>query len=154
MPLPRAVPFSVDLGRPLSGDHEGFESGTFLKPIIAGARARGVADGFEMMGVGAVLIDPTGRVLHAGGRARRMIGGFARIVGDHLIAERTVDTAAFETLIEQAVGTGPHDAEARVVLADMAGLLRLSLRAIRFASGADEAQCLRAVLVLEEVAAG
>ena len=150
MPLPRAALLSVDRDRPFSSADEAVDAGALLKPIIAGARARGVADGLELLGVGAVLIDDTGRVLHAGGRVRRMLGGYARIVGDHLVAERPADNSAFEALIGSAIGAGRHDPEARVTLEAGGGRGALSMRALRFASDEGEAQRLRVVLVLEE----
>ena len=47
------------------------EFGMVLGPVLAGARARGVADAFELMDIAAVLVDGAGSVLHAGGRAER-----------------------------------------------------------------------------------
>lgn len=126
-------------------DAEDFTS--VLKPIIAGARARGVADGVEMLGVGAVLIDATGQVLHIGGRGRRMLGGWASLVNDHLVAERADDNGCVQDLIGSVVGSARHDPEARVRVAGMPGV---TIRALRFETDEGTAQRLHAVLLIEE----
>lgn len=129
-------------------DAEDFTS--VLKPIIAGARARGVADGLEMLGVGAVLIDATGQVLHIGGRGRRMLGGWARLVNDHLVAERDCDNGCVQDLIGSVVGSARHDPEARIRVAGTTGTPGLTIRALRFETDEGTAQCLHAVLVIED----
>ena len=45
-----------------------------LAPLLAGARARGVADGFEWLGLAAVLLDDRGEVLHANCGAIELMG--------------------------------------------------------------------------------
>ena len=45
-----------------------------LRPLLAGARARGMADAFELLGVAAVFIDEGGFALHINDRARRRLG--------------------------------------------------------------------------------
>ena len=40
-----------------------------LAPLLAGARARGVADGLELIGAAAALLDEQGEVLHLNARA-------------------------------------------------------------------------------------
>ncbi len=129
-------------------DAEDFSS--VLKPIMAGARARGVADGLELLGVGAVLIDATGQVLHVGARGRRMLGGWARLVNDHLVAERACDNTCVQDLIGSVVGSARHDPEARIRLAGRKGGPGMTVRALRFETDEGPAQRLHAVLVIEE----
>ena len=40
-----------------------------LAPLLAGARARGVADGLELIGAAAALLGEDGEVLHVNARA-------------------------------------------------------------------------------------
>ena len=48
--------------------------GAPLAPLLAGARARGVADGFEWLGLAAILLDDRGEVLHVNRRAVDLMG--------------------------------------------------------------------------------
>ena len=80
-----------------SPDQESFAD--VIRPMLAGAQARGVADTLELLGIGAALIDATGRVLHMGGRGRRVSAGWLRMVEDHLVAEEPEDNRALQTLI-------------------------------------------------------
>jgi hypothetical protein len=52
-----------------------------LGPLLAGARARGVADGFAWLGLAAVLIDDRGEALHVSPEA-------AGLMADALYIER------------------------------------------------------------------
>ena len=45
-----------------------------LAPLLAGARARGVADGLEWLGLAAVLLDDRGEVLHVNSGAIELLG--------------------------------------------------------------------------------
>ena len=45
-----------------------------LAPLLAGARARGVADGLELIGAAAALLDEQGEVLHVNARALGLMG--------------------------------------------------------------------------------
>jgi len=45
-----------------------------LGPLLAGARARGVADGFSWLGLAAILIDDRGEALHVNPGAVELMG--------------------------------------------------------------------------------
>jgi len=45
-----------------------------LGPLLAGARARGVADGFAWLGLAAILIDDRGEALHVNPGAVELMG--------------------------------------------------------------------------------
>lgn len=122
--------------------------GVALRPLFAGARARGVADGLELIGVGAVLIDATGRVLHAGGRAHRIMSGWLRVVEDHLVAVRPGDDRAIAGLIGSAIAGRPTPSGIR--LGGLAGEPSLQLRALMFPGDGDLAQRLHAVILVDE----
>ena len=131
-----------------SPDEDSFSD--LIRPMLAGAQARGVADTFELLGIGAALIDATGRVLHMGGRGRRVSGGWLRIVEDHLVADRPGDNKLLQTLIGAAIDE-TSDVGAKVSLDRGQGSAALEIRALRFPiSGMN--QLLRAVLVFEEIA--
>ena len=119
-----------------------------IGPMLAGAQARGVADTFELLGIGAALIDPTGRVLHMGGRGRRVSGGWLRIVEDHLVADRPADNKALQSLIGAAID-GSSDVDVKVRLDRGQGAGALEIRALRFPMSHGMDQLLRAVLVFE-----
>ncbi len=54
-------------------------------PMRAGMRARAIADACETLGLAAVLIDGTGRVLHVGASAAAVLGGDLDIAAGHLV---------------------------------------------------------------------
>lgn len=121
-----------------------------IGPMLAGAQARGVADTLELLGVGAALIDATGRVLHMGGRGRRVSGGWLRNVEDHLVADELADNRALQTFIGAAIAE-PSEVAPEVRLEQRRGGTALLIRALRFPSSNEKIQLLRAILVFEEV---
>ena len=137
-----------DLAIPGSADQESFAD--VIRPMLAGAQARGVADTLELLGIGAALIDATGPVLPMGGRGRRVSAGWLRIVEDHLVAEEPEDSRALQTLIGEAIAEPAHPA-ARVRLGQKQGGAALDIRALRFPLFNGRDQLLRAVLVFEPV---
>ena len=140
-----------DIAVPGSPDRESFAE--LIGPMLAGAQARGVADTLELIGVGAALIDATGRVLHMGGRGRRASAGWLRVVEDHLVAEEPDDNRALQTLIGAAIAE-PAETTARVRLGQEQRGAALEIRALRFPASNGRDQLLRAILVFEEVIAG
>jgi hypothetical protein len=135
-----------------------------IRPIAAGARARGIADAFDMMGVAAVLIDGLGCVLHAGPRATRLLGGSLRLVEGHSLGTDPAVDAALRQLIAAVAGPLPTDIAAKgnavdgidgkqdVVTVHRDNETSVQIRAMRVPQ-ADEGgdQLLRAVLVVSEL---
>lgn len=118
-----------------------------LAPIIAGARARGIADAFEMIGEGAILLDFSGSVLHVGQLAGPMLGCALAVTGGHVVA--TSRRAAGE--LQQLLETGLADNAPRVLEADLLCSeegMRQRIRMVRAPSG-DAYQLLASVLILE-----
>ena len=77
-----------------------------LGPLLAGARARGVADGFAWLGLAAVLIDDRGEALHVNSGAADLMGDSLFLEGGRLRArERGADRALAEA-IEAALAEG------------------------------------------------
>ena len=77
-----------------------------LLPLLAGARARGMCDAFDLVGQAVVLIDEAGMVLHANGEARRMTGPHLGFAGGHLVAGGQDGTRAIQALIAAALEGG------------------------------------------------
>lgn len=121
-----------------------------LGPLLAGARARGVADALDLVGMSAILLDATGCVLHASGRAVRAIGPLMRIVEDHLVGHDAATNDALQDLIAGAVERGGSRQTAR--FCDSEGRVRLFVRALDFPAGlADQPQLLCSVLIVNEI---
>jgi len=57
-----------------------------LGPLLAGARARGVADGFAWLGLAALLIDDRGEALHVNPGAVELMGETLYLEGGRLRA--------------------------------------------------------------------
>lgn len=121
-----------------------------LGPLLAGARARGVADALELVGMSAILIDATGCVLHASGRAVRAISPLMRIVEDHLVGHDPATNDVLQGLIAGAVQRDGSGHSAR--FCDAEGRVRLFVRALEFPAGlSDQPQLLCSVLIVNDI---
>ncbi len=129
-------------------DREAFSD--LFKPVVAGARARGVADAFELLGIDAILIDSTGRVLHAGRNVHRLLAPMAKIVEGHLLGCDPAADEALQRLIAAVIGVpGQPDEADKIVIRRDGERCALRIRAIRYPVGEDARyQLLRAVLVV------
>jgi hypothetical protein len=122
-----------------------------LAPVLAGARARGMADALELLGVAAVLIDECGFALHVNTRARSLLGPQLRIDGGRLRAsERDLD-AAIGAAVESAVaGVAPATGAERIDLSATArGATGVKVLPV-VAEADDSFQLLRAIVIIEE----
>ena len=119
-----------------------------LAPLLAGARARGIADAYEMMGVGAVLLGHSGRVLHASERASRLLQDVASIVSEHLVGAAAETNAQIESLIGRWLA---GEGEAATVLQSAVSGRRISLRVVDVPEVQGESvQLLKAVIGVQE----
>lgn len=120
-----------------------------LRPMLAGARARGIVDGFEMMGYGVALLGDSGKVLHASDRACALLRSLASVTSDHLVGESDEVNGAIEGLIGALLaGAG----EASAILADPALGRRVRLRLVQFPQTPDAPDpLLKGVLAISEV---
>jgi hypothetical protein len=59
---------------------------TRLAALMAGARARGVADAFDALGVGVILVDADGAALHVNTEAAGFMGANLGICARQLVA--------------------------------------------------------------------
>ena len=118
-----------------------------LAPLLAGARARGVADGLELIGAAAALLDEQGEVLHLNARALSLLGDHLVLAGGRL---RARDHALDRTLTAAIDSTVRDHIASRVALGDEAAAGGLGVRIMPVIAEADESfQLLRAVAILE-----
>lgn len=118
-----------------------------LGPVVAGARARGVADAFEMLGEGAILLDFSGSVLHVGPLARPMLGSALAVTGNHVVALSRMASAPLQNLIQAGLASNaPRVLEVDLICAQEG--MRQRVRVIRAPTDGDY-QLLASVLVLE-----
>ena len=114
-----------------------------LTPVIAGARARGVADAFEWLGVAAILLDEQGEALHVNAGAKQLLGESLYLEGGRLRAHNPLVDASLSAAIREVIETG---ATARLTI----GGGPLSARIGAFGQPEeDRYQLLRAVAILE-----
>lgn len=114
-----------------------------LAPVIAGARARGVADAFEWLGVAAVLLDEQGEALHVNARAKQLLGDSLYLEGGRLRAHNPLVDASLSATIREVIETG---ASARLTI----GGGPLEARIGAFGQPDEDCyQLLRAVAIIE-----
>ena len=77
-----------------------------LEPVVAGARARGMADAFELLGVGAIFLDDDGGALHVGEAARALLGPELAIADGRLRARSDDRDHALSLAVDRAVTFG------------------------------------------------
>ena len=118
-----------------------------LAPVIAGARARGIADAFEMIGEGAILLDFSGAVLHVGPLARPMLGCALAVTNDHVVALSRKAAEPLQHLLQAGLADdAPRVLEEDLLCAEEG--MRQRVRMVR-ASTPDAYQLLASVLILE-----
>ena len=77
-----------------------------LGPLLAGARARGVADGFAWLGLAAVLLDDRGEALHVNDGAAALMAGALFIEAGRLRASERGADFALNDAVREALTTG------------------------------------------------
>jgi hypothetical protein len=123
-----------------------------LAPLLAGARARGVADAFEFLGLATVLLDERGEVLHlSAGAVEAMKDELFRDSGRLRARDRLGDVR-----LRIAISSALRDGESvELVLPTSEGHNELALRIAPIGNdlGDEACQLLRAVIVIDRVAA-
>ncbi len=118
-----------------------------LAPLLAGARARGVADGLEWLGLAAVLLDDRGEVLHVNSGAIELLGEDLFLQAGRLRARDGVVDAELSAAIRRALSRG---AASRLAIPSGSGDGALGARIGAIDSLDDDPyQLLRAVAILE-----
>ncbi len=146
-----SVKFSESQARHIpAGPQQDMIPAHFLPPMIAGAWARGIADAYHMMGIAAVLLDSSGRVLHAGEKALRLMDGAMSVVSNHLVGATPAANAAIEAAIAGVIDV--EETKTVETIVESATGESFSVRAIRIPDAPDQAvQLLRAVVILSPV---
>jgi hypothetical protein len=118
-----------------------------LAPLLAGARARGVADGFEWLGLAAILLDDRGEVLHVNPRAIDLMGDDLFLSAGRLRARDPHIDATLGAAVRRAVNGGTSS---NVAIPSTSGHGNVGAR-IAAMEGLDDDpfQLLRAVMILE-----
>jgi hypothetical protein len=121
--------------------------GAPLAPLLAGARARGVADGFEWLGLAAILLDDRGEVLHVNPRAVDLMGEDLFLSSGRLRARDAEIDGALGVAIHRALGGGTSS---RLAIPLKSGQGTVGARIAAMESLDDDPfQLLRAVAILE-----
>ena len=125
-----------------------------LAPLLAGARARGVADGLEWMGVAAVLLDDRGETLHVNTGAQELLGPGLYLEEGRLRASDPAADAALAASIRVLVEEGVAGA-AEIPADPESGRAAIRVKVEPLDMVADDPyQLLRGVAVLEISADG
>lgn len=121
-----------------------------LAPLLAGARARGIADAFELLGMAAILIDSSGSVLHVGEAAMQLLGADIAIVSRHIIGATKASNRALQHLVASAI-SGEDEVTVKPVVMAREGRSPLVVRALPIPGAqGDSMQLLKAVILLAE----
>ena len=122
-----------------------------LAPLLAGARARGMADAFELLGVAAAFLDEAGFALHINDHARRALGPQLWVDDGRLRAADADLDDALSAAIDRALLHGAHgEASTDISFAsDSRG--EVAVKVMPVASEAhDPFQLLKAVVIIEK----
>ena len=122
-----------------------------LAPVLAGARARGMADAFELLGVAAAFIDESGFALHINDRARRLLGPQLWVDDGRLRAADFDLDEALAAAIESALAVGAQANAATDLSFASESRGALAVKIMPVVVGADDPfQLLRAIVIIEE----
>jgi hypothetical protein len=121
-----------------------------LRPLLAGAHARGMADALEMAGIAFLMVDAQGMVLHAGPAARALMGADLRIEYDHLIAASGEATCAIQSMVMAGLGQGEAPEPLRLARGEGPPLI-LTVRRVPGAAG-NVYQMLKLLILIEQAA--
>ena len=115
-----------------------------LGPLLAGARARGIADGFSWLGLAAILVDDRGEALHVNPGAIELMGETLYLDAGQLRAHDSLADLALADALSDALALG----EARNLrLDDARGEMWAHIAPMTAASD-DPYQLLRAIVLL------
>jgi hypothetical protein len=121
-----------------------------LRPLLAGAHARGMADALEMAGIAFLMVDSQGMVLHAGPAARALMGADLRIEYDHLVAASGEATCAIQSMVMAGLAQGEAPQPLRLARGEGPPLV-LTVRRVPGAAG-NVYQMLKLLILIEQPA--
>jgi hypothetical protein len=129
-------------------------SGGSLAPLLAGARARGMADALDLLGLAAILIDAHGYALHVNLRAQLCFGPHIGLRDGRLELRDASGEAGMATALEEALREEHGEARGELLIRRGAGLPDLVVRILPIKDhGEDPVQLLKAIVILEEAGA-
>jgi hypothetical protein len=159
------APLGIHRGRDMkaqfqSADHPNAHVGATppisapLAPVLAGARARGMADAFELLGVAAAFIDECGFALHINDHARRLLGPQLWVDDGRLRAADPDMDEALGAAIESALAADASDRTATNIAfaSDSRGAVGVKVLPV-IAEAHDRFQLLKAVVIIEKLGA-
>jgi hypothetical protein len=118
-----------------------------LRPLLEGARARGMADAFELLGIPVVLIGAAGEVLHVGTGAEARMGGSAAVASRHLVGADAGSNRALQELVAAALA----GKEKSVKLKPRGGRKAVSARSLPLPASWNNAhQLAKAIIVFDK----
>ena len=123
-------------------------SAVALAPVLAGARARGMADAFDLLALAAIFLDAEGVALHINARARKALGGALSVRAGRLEAVVRAEDEVLQRHIRAALA-GEPDRRHPLLLAQRDSRPALSLRILTVSAGDETAQLLRAVVLVD-----
>ena len=123
-----------------------------LRPVLAGARARGMSDAFELTGTAAVMVDASGTVLHATQPTNAYLGGLVNITSRHLVATDREGNEQVQKLLAKALRLESSQKETFVELRGPGGGAGGRLTALTIPDAeSDPCQLLKAIIIIKEL---
>ena len=120
-----------------------------LQPLLEGARARGIADAYALIGQAAVLLDGDGGVLHAGPQARALLGGGLVVREGYLVGTSRETNRMLGDLVASALEGRDPGQGGRVPAPDGR---QVGIRAFSFPPGRGNGnQLLKAVILFDVI---
>lgn len=124
---------------------------TRMAALMAGARARGVADTLDLLGIAAILVDSDGAALHVNTQAAAFMGPNLGICARQLVAGTFAANASLQRALDLVLSRGGAES---VDLAAESGGADIVLHVLGLPVALDEtAQLLKAIIVLESCTA-
>ena len=121
-----------------------------LVAVAAGARARGVADSFDMLGIAAILLDADAMALHVNREAAACMGAHLGLCARQLIAATVEDNARLRHALDAALA---GQAGQTVTIA-RPGQADLMLRILPAPGQGEAWQLLKAIVVIGTTSGG
>ena len=137
--------------RPTTADGAPIADLALLQPMLAGARARGMADAFDLMGQAAILMDRAGMALHVNLAARKLMGPDLALTHRHLVGRDGTCTRALQTLIAATLEGCCEPAELKIGTDGGSG--QLIVRALPVPQAGDDlCQLLKVIVTIRKLA--
>lgn len=135
----------VLLGQPGQGN---LPAQAQMAAVLAGARARGVADTLDLLGIAAILVDADGIALHVNRLAGTFMGAGLGICARQLVAATYDDNARLQQALDWVLANGGAKS---LRLANETSVNGVTVQVLAMPPTADDSfQLLKAVILLEQ----